>query len=138
MKSMDAYEKSGFRSRLRETGMLSLIIIISFLISLIVMDIIIFPIAFLAVKNSLVFTYLFKCAFWVLISAVISYIIIKMIYQMRKDGFPASYIFKNIILKPLQSLVFILAVFLAGLMLILFLHLIYQNNYRLLNKLLNV
>ena len=132
------YEKSGLKSRLKDTLILSSIFIISFIISMIMMDIIIFPIALFAINDGKVFTVIFKYSFWLLIILVLLYMILRMIFQLKKDGFPARYIFKSIIFKPLLSFFFIIAVLLVCMILILFINILYQSNYHLIYKLLSI
>ena len=132
------YEKIGFKNRLKDALILSAIFIISFIISMIMMDVIIFPIALLAVNDGKVFTVIFKYSFWILIITVFLVTISRMIFQLKKDGFPAIHILKNIILKPFLSFFFIIAVLLISIILILFFNLIYQYNNHLLYKLLSI
>ncbi|MCU0821768.1 MAG: hypothetical protein MUC95_04750 [Spirochaetes bacterium] len=138
MNNIRMYEKSGFKSRMKDALLLSAIFITSFIISMITMDILVFPVALLAVNDGKAFTVIFKYTFRIFISAVFVYIISRMIYQLKKDGFPAGYIIKSIIVKPLLSLFFIIAVSLLCIILILFFNILYQNNYHLLYKLLNI
>jgi hypothetical protein len=138
MKNVNLYEKTGFKNRLKDVFILSVIFITSFIISLIMMDIIILPIAFFAIKDGKLFTLIFKYLFWILIFAIFLFSIFRMIFQLKKDGFPVMHIFKSIIFKPLLSFCFITAVLLVSIILILFLNVLYQNNYHLLYKLINI
>lgn len=138
MKNLSVYEKTGIRNRLREIFTLSVIFIISFIISLVAMDIIIFPVAFFAVNNKEAFTFVFKYAFWIIILIAILYSILRRIFSLRKDGFPVSQILKSVFLRPFSLLFFFIVILLIGFALVIVINFLFQNNNYFLYKIINV
>ncbi len=135
---INTYEKKGFKNRLKETLMLSFIVIITFIASLVTMDILVLPIAALAVGNKALFTLYFQYAFWILISLSLFFLLIKRIQILKKDGYPASYIVKNILYRPFSLLFTFIFILLITLFIIIIINFLYQNNYYLIYKLINL
>ena len=137
MNRNNPYEKSGLKNRLSESATLFVFIIISLLVSLIVMDVIIFPIAIFSIQNETLFTSVVKYLFWIIITVSLLYLVIKKIYSLKKDELPTRQIIRTIISKPLSSFLLALIIIIVSLILILLINFLLQKNFYLLYKLIN-
>jgi len=133
----NVYEKAGLLYRLKESGNLFIYMIASFLVSLIVMNILIFPIAIFAVEDQTAFTLIVKNLFWILFFCALGYLLVKKIIYYRKNEFPLSRITRNIILKPLSFIFFIILILIIIFSLIALINFILQKNYYLIYKIIN-
>ncbi len=134
----NSYEKAGVKNRLKEAVTLSVIVIIAFIISLLAMDILVLPVAFIAVKDKVLFTHIVKYLFLVIILIALFYLLVKKIYTLRKMGLPAPQIMRNILLKPFTFLITVLVGLFIGFILIMIVNFLHQQNYYLLYKIINI
>jgi hypothetical protein len=132
------YEKTGLLNRLKESGVLFLFIFLSLLASLIIMNLIIYPLAFLSIKNKTLFTNIVKNLFWIIISAAIMFVLFKRIVLYRKNELTNIQILKKILLKPASFLLFLLLIIISIFILIIIINFILQKNYYLIYKILNL
>lgn len=138
MNKNNSYEKIGIKNRLHEIANLFSAIFLSLIVALLVMNVLIFPIAFVAVKKDVLFNLLFKYTFISVSVAVIIYIVTKQVKTLKAQGIAAKDIVKYIAFKPL-SVVFILILILALFVLLIYLiNVILGSNFYLLYKILNL
>lgn len=131
------YERTGLFSRLKESVRLVLFIFIALILSIIVMNLLVLPIALFSVNNKPVFTEIFKILFLLFILLSIFYLTVKRIILYKKNDVENLKIIKYIFLRPLSSILFIFIVLLIITILIAAIYYILQNNYYLLYKLIN-
>lgn len=132
------YERTGLLSRVKESARLVLFIFLALILSIIVMNLLIFPIALFSVNNKAAFTEIFKILFLCFILLSLIYITVKRIIFYKKNDFENQKIIKNIFLRPLSSIIFIFIVLLIIAVLIAAIYYILQNNYYLLYKIINL
>ena len=132
------YEKTNLLDRIREFGTLIIFICFSLIASIIVMNVVIFPIALFSIKHESLFSYLIINLFWILILVSIIYLLIKRILFYKKNDVQNSQIAKILLLKPF---LIIFSLFLILIFLIIIISIIYillKNNYYLLYKIINI
>jgi len=131
------YEKTGFKSRIKELSILFLFIIISAAISLLVMNLCTFPIALFSINNRAIFTYLINHLIWIILLATLIYFLIRKIVFLKKNSVKFLQIIKDILFKPISLLATSIILFFLILIIVTFLYILLQNNYYLLYKLTN-
>lgn len=132
------FEKTGIKTRLSETSALFIFILIALIISLLVMNLLIFPIALFSVNNKETFTFIFNHLLRITIIGFLLYLLIKQIIFLKNEGFTGLQITKSVIKKPLSLLMTFLIVFVTCLILIVIIYIILKYNYYLLYKLINI
>jgi hypothetical protein len=132
------YEKTGLFNRLKESGVLFLFIFLSLIASLIVMNIIIYPITLFSIKNNQIFTHIVVNLFWIIIFASTGFVLTRKIIYYKKNELPNIQIIKKIILRPLSFLLFLFLILISIIILILVINFILQKNYYLIYKILNL
>jgi hypothetical protein len=132
------YEKTGLLSRIRESGTLIIFIIFSLLISLLVMNLLIFPVAVFSINNKAIFTQIVKYLLLVILSVSIIFALIKKILFYKKSGMTYLRIAKLVFLRPFSFLLFIIIVLLILFLLILLVNFVLNNNYYFLYKIINL
>ena len=138
MNMNNIYEKSGLTNRLKESGSIFLFIFIALISSLIIMNLLIFPVALFSINHNVIFTAIVKILFLVFIIGSIGYLLIKKIIFYKKNEFSNTEILKNIIIKPLSFLLFLFLILMIILIIILLINFILQKNYYLLYKIINL
>ena len=76
----NGYEGTGFKEKLKEFGVLITFIFIAAFLSLVTMNILVFPVSLFAVKSSSLFTLIVKI---LIILSVLSYILFRVIRRIR-------------------------------------------------------
>lgn len=132
------YEKSGLINRLKESGSIFIFIFIALISSLIIMNILIFPIALFSVSQKAIFTSVVKNLFVITILASMAYFLTKKIIFYKKNELPNSQIIKKIILRPLSFLLFLFLLLMIILIIIIIINFILQKNYYLLYSIINL
>jgi hypothetical protein len=132
------YEKIGLSNRLKESGSVFLFIFIALIASLIVMNILIFPIALFSINHKTIFTSIVKNLFWIIVIASLGYLLVKRIIFYKKNELPISQIIKNVILRPLSFILFLLLILMIIFILIILINYILQKNYYLLYSIINL
>ncbi len=132
------YEKTGLKNRIKESGVLFLFIFLSLIASLIIMNLLIYPLVLFSIKNNGIFTYIVKNLFWLIIIASILYILVKRIIIYKKNELANIQIIKNIFIKPLSFLFFLLLLLVSIFVLIIVIYFILQKNYYLIYKIINL
>lgn len=134
----NTYEKTRLKDKLKEVFTLFTFIAISLIASLIVMDILIFPVALFSINNKILFNYLIKHITWIAILALLIYLIARRIYLCRKNGMAYSEIIKSLIAKPLKALIIILTFLIIVSLLTYLVYFLMSSNYYLLYKIINI
>jgi hypothetical protein len=127
-------ESTAPRERIKELAALAFFTLIAAVGSVIIMDIIAFPITIFAVNNKNAYNYIFKYSFLTILTALILYLILNKIFKMKKDGFSTSRIIIYLAKKPLSYLGTALAMILISAVLITIVYLILNINYIFLSK----
>ena len=87
MHEKNSYEKTGLKNRLKELSILSVFIIFSAVISILIMDLTVFPIALFAIKKKVIYTHVINNLLWITILTSLIFTLIKKIYFLKKSGF---------------------------------------------------
>ena len=132
------YEKAGLFNRLRESARLVLFIFLALILSIIVMNLLILPIALFSVNNKTIFTDIVKILFLVLVLISLIYLSVKKIIFYKKNDIENLKIIKYLFLRPLSSIIFVFIVLFIILILIAAIYYILQNNYYFLYKIINL
>ena len=138
MNTNNIYEKSGLVNRVKESGSIFLFIFIALIASLVIMNLLIFPIALFSINHNILFTAIVKVLFIIFITGSIGYLLIKKIIFYKKNDLSNSTIIKNIILRPLSFLLFLFFLLMIIFIIILLINFILQKNYYLLYKIINL
>ena len=133
-----SYEKTNFRDRAREMGTLFSFIIGALILSVIAMDIVVFPMALFSLKNKDVFNLVMANFMRIAIAGIFLYMISINFYRLKKDGLPAASIMKIMFFKPFKFLLSLLIFFLITFSLIYVIYSIMNYNNYLLYKLVNI
>ncbi len=133
MNKNTSFEQTNAIQKIKEISGLVLFIIASLLISIIMMNFLVMPIAQLSVKNPKIFTIITKYIILISILLLCIYFIVKKIIAFHKHDISAAYIIESI-LKFIVTLVFFIII--TTLLLILIYWLL-QQNYYLLYKIVN-
>ncbi len=134
----NSYEKSGLTSRIKESCTILLFIFIALIASMVVMNILVFPIALFSINHKTIFTSIVKYFLWIIVIASIGYHLVNKIIFYKKNGLSNPQIIKKIILKPLSFFIFLLILLLIILVLMIFINFLLQKNYYLLYKIINL
>lgn len=131
------YEKKGLLNRIKESGSLFIFIFFALIASLIIMNLLIFPIAIFSIKYKTAFTFIVKYLFWIFVIASAIYLLIKRIIFYKKNELSNVQIIKNIFVRPFSFVLFLFLILLSIFLLIAFINFILQKNYYLLYKIIN-
>lgn len=133
-----SYEKTRFKDRVRELITLVLFITASLIASVILMDILIFPLALFSINNKGMFNYFIKHATWISLLLIMIYLIVRKAYELKKGGMHTTAIIKHMALRPFKALsvigVFLMIIFL----LVYIVYFLMSSNYYLLYKIINM
>ncbi len=130
----ETLESSAPSERIKELASLAFFTLIAAVSSVIIMDIIVFPITLFAVNNKNTYNFIFKYSFLTLVIVLIFYLILNKIYKMKKDGFPSSEIILYLVKKPFSYLGTVLALILISASLLAAVYFILNINYTFLSK----
>ncbi len=134
----NSYEKTRFKDRVRELFTLVLFITASLIASVILMDILIFPLTLFAVDNKGMFNYFIKHAIWISLLLIMIYLIVRKIYELRKGGMHTAAIIRRMALRPFKALS-VIGVFLIIVSLLVYIvYFLMSSNYYLLYKIINM
>ena len=129
------YEGSGILERLREFRTLFIFIIASSAVSLLVMNLLSFPIALFAVTKPAVYTFAVKIFILVSIICFIIFRIIRRIQHTRDNGIPIVKAFSASIASKMRMLSSFLLVAVISIILIVLFYIILRYNYIILYEL---
>lgn len=128
------FEKAKLRNRFKEISTLAGFTLAVAVISLVIMNLLIYPLTVFAVEKKDLFNFMITdLSLIAVIIAVIALLALK-IYRLRKDGFDIKSIFIYMVRRPFYylSLFFFFAVISSGI--IFFLYIMLSKNYYLLYK----
>lgn len=135
MQNGNPFEKNRIRDRLREHLVLSSFIVLSALASVILIDILVYPIALLALRQKKLFNAAVGYSFWIVVLLLVLIALARGVYRLRRDGFGARQILARIGVRSLSFLASVLAVLAVSAVVIGLIYIIMSNNYYLLYKL---
>jgi len=135
MQNGNPFEKNRIRDRMRERLILSAFIVLSALASVILMDLIVYPIALLSMRRRELFNAAVGYSFWIVVLALLLYSLARAVCRLRRDGFGTGQILARIGRRSLGILVSALALLATGAVVIGVIYFIMSNNYYLLYKL---
>lgn len=125
----NSYESGSIRGKMKEIFSISLFTLIAVLLSLLLSDIIFFPLAYYSVKNVDIFNIVFK---YIGISSIIIVLITLLFFKVRirhRNGESVKSIIIYIFLRPVQYMGFFLFVLLLLSLLILIIYFLFNSNY---------
>ena len=123
-------EKNRFIDRIKEITTLIIFIIVIAVISIIVMDILIFPLSKFAINHKNEFNYIIKDVSVFLLLIILIFMFIKKIFKLKNDGFKQAEIIKFLFLRPFQLLFTFFIMLLSTAVVIYLLSLLFHyNNY---------
>ena len=134
MNARDSLEKNKLRDRISEISTLALFTAAAAGISLLVMDILVFPVALFSVKLTGAFTLLMKILTILLIASAIIIPMVKKIRLFRKEGLGYKEIFQALSIAPLRQFSIFFFFLLLSAALLTFLIIILYYNYYLVYK----
>lgn len=137
MYNVNLYEKTRLRNRFKDIVTLALFTLVVAVISLAVMNILVYPMTVFAVNHKNAFNFIIKdLAFFALIALLLALIGLK-IYRLKKNGLEAKKIVRYMVLKPFYYLSIFFFFLVISAVLLLILYALFSNNYYLLYKILN-
>jgi hypothetical protein len=135
MQNGNPFEKNRIRDRMRERLILSAFIVLSALASVILMDLIVYPIALLSMRRRELFNAAVGYSFWIVVLSLLLCSLARGVCRLRRDGFGTGQILARIGRRSLGILVSALALLATGAVVIGVIYFIMSNNYYLLYKL---
>ncbi|HEY1405665.1 MAG TPA: hypothetical protein VF857_03560 [Spirochaetota bacterium] len=129
------YESTGFKERMKEFRTLFVFILLSAIISLVVMNILVFPLALFAVKGSSAFSLVVKIFILVVVITYSGFRIFQRVRQSREDGIPVGRAFALSFSRKGKSISSIFLVVLLSVLLIGILFFMMKYNYIILYEL---
>ncbi len=131
------YEKRRLRDRFKEISTLAAFTLAVAVISLVIMNLLIYPVTIFAIKYTGAFNFIVKDVLAFAIIAMLLFLIGLRIYRLRKEGLPASQIARYLLKKPFYYIAIFFFFFLTSSVLVFLLYLLMSNNYYLLYRLTN-
>jgi len=122
--------KIGKRNRYNNFIMLFIFTIGLTLLSIVVNDLIIYPVAKFAIENSAIYTKIFINFLWITLVIILLFKLIQRVYKLKKGGMSFSHIIVNLISKQVLILpTFFLVIFMSIILLFLIYTLQLYNYY---------
>jgi len=132
MNRSDLYERSRTGDRIRDLATLAIFTILAAVVSLVIMDVVIYPLTLFAVKNTEAYTFIFTDILIFVVLAVLLLLMIRKIRILKREGRSAGEIAAYLCVHPLQNVLVALFLIAVSVIIILFLYIILnQNNYML-------
>lgn len=138
MSKNNSFENTGLLNRIKESSIFFIFIIISAVISLIIIDLIVFPIALFAIKNKELYTRIIIHLLWLSSSLFFILLLIKKLRFLKKIELTNYQIIKYILIKPFLIFTTTLIIIILILVLVAILYIILQNNYYILYSITNL
>lgn len=123
-----SYEKGGLGHRIKDLSILGAFTMLLAVISVIVMDIIIYPTAAFALSKTELFTKLFKGGVLVFIVLTVATAIVKRVRTHKKNGMPTAAIAVDLLKAPSKFLLLALFLLIISAVIIMFLWLLLSSN----------
>lgn len=86
MDKLNPLENKSLRNRLKEVFILCLAITMAAVFSVVLMDILIYPLAVFSTKNKKIFNFIIKDSVWILLIASIILYVARKIYRLKMNG----------------------------------------------------
>lgn len=131
------YEKRRLRDRFKEISTLAAFTLAVAIISLVIMNLLIYPVTVFAVNHTGAFNFIVKDLSIFAIIALLLFFVGLRIYRLRKEGLPASEIARYLVKKPFYYIAIFFFFILTSSVLGFLLYLLLSNNYYLLYRLTN-
>jgi hypothetical protein len=131
------YEKRRLRDRFKEMSTLAAFTLMVAIISLVIMNLLVYPVTVFAVRHTGAFNFIVKDLSLVAIIALLLFFIGLRIYRLRKEGLPASEIARYLLKKPFYYIAVFFFFIITSSVLVFLLYLLLSNNYYLLYRLSN-
>jgi hypothetical protein len=131
------YEKRRLRDRFREIATLAGFTIAVAVVSLILMNLLVFPVTIFAVNHTSAFNFIVKDLSIFGIFALLIFLIGLKIYRLRKEGVPVAEILRYLVKRPFYYLSIFFFFLITSSVLIFILYVMLSNNFYLLYKLTN-
>lgn len=131
------YEKRRLRDRFRDISTLAAFTLAVAVISLVIMNLLIYPVTVFAVNHTSAFNFIVRDLTIFTIIALLLFLVGLRVYRLRKEGIPASEIARYLVKKPFYYLAIFFFFILISSVLLLLLYLLLSNNYYLLYRLTN-
>ncbi len=131
------FEKSRTVDRLRAAGTLCIFILASAFISAVLMDVIVYPIALLSLKDKPLFNIIVAWSIRLGLAAALVYLFARRIHSLRKDGHAHVEIAQYMILRPLKAAGTLLSLLFVSTAVIAFIYVLFSYNYYFMYKLSN-
>jgi len=128
------FEKSTLRERIKEISTLAAFTIAIAAVSIIIMNLLAYPVAIFAVKQKNAFNFIFKYFFAIGIIALFSYLVSVTVYRLKKGGLSGREIALYILKKYFHSISMFFLIVAASAAVIALLYILFSNNYYLLYK----
>ncbi len=131
------FEKSRIIDRLRAVGTLCLFILASAFVSAVLMDVIVYPVALLAVRDKPVFNVIVA---WIIrfgLAGALIFLFVRGIYALRRDGHTGTEIAKHMSLRPFRFAGMLISLLVISTAVIAVIYVLFSYNYYFMYKLSN-
>lgn len=132
--SSNMYEKGRLRDRFRDLATLAGFTVAVAIISLVAMDLIIYPATLFAVRRPGTFTAIFSSVLAATVIALLVAVPVRRIIRFRRDELPWPLIARYLLRRPLHYLALFCFFLLISTVIITILYLLLSNNYYLLYR----
>jgi hypothetical protein len=137
MNNETLFEKRRLRDRFREIATLAGFTLAVALISIAVMNLLIFPVTVFAVNHTAAFNFIVRDLSLFIIVALLAFLVGLRVYRLRKEGLPAAEIARYLLKRPFYYVAIFFFFIITSSVLVFVLYLLLSNNYYLLYKLTN-
>jgi len=127
-------EKSRLRDRFKGITTLAAFTIAIAVISIVVMNLITYPVTVFAVKHKNAFNYIFKYFLIIGLISFFTYLVLATVYRLKKGGLSSREIALYILRKPFYALSIVLFIIAASTAVIALLYILFSNNFYLIYK----
>ena len=129
------YKNKPIKERIKEIFTLAVFTLVVAFISIVTMDILVYPISLVALKNKDFFNFLIGDLLFILIILFIIFLVAKKIYWLNKNGLSNREITRFLLFKPLYYLSTFFIILMASMFVIFFLFILLDKNQYLIYKL---
>ncbi|OHD67838.1 MAG: hypothetical protein A2W19_01455 [Spirochaetes bacterium RBG_16_49_21] len=137
MNSENPFEKNRLRDRFKEMFILAAFTAAIAIISLLVMNLLTFPVTVFAVRHKIAFNFIFKFLVSAGIIILLVSLVLLTVFRLRKGGLSAKETARYMLRKPFYYLALFFAFVAVSAMVIVLLYVMLSNNYYFLYKLTN-
>ena len=127
-------EKGRLRDRFKGITTLAAFAVGIAVISIVVMNLLTYPVTVFAVKYKNAFNYIFKYFFIIGLIALFTYLVLATVKRLKKEGLSSREIALYILRRPLYALSTVLFIIAVSAAIIALLYILFSNNYYLIYK----